>query len=134
MTHKYLLASALMALSLAAWAQTAPGINKHASVKGIACATCHASGQYGPVPAGTCKGCHAPEALARSTERLNFQSQMKDAKTGTVKSHTAKINPHDSFHFGRTEDCVDCHRNHTTSVNDCATCHDVKAWGMKDPG
>ncbi|HCR10294.1 MAG TPA: cytochrome c3, partial [Sutterellaceae bacterium] len=30
-------------------------------------------------------------------------------------------------------DCTDCHREHRPSVNDCATCHDVKAWNMKDP-
>ena len=59
--------------------------------------------------------------------------EWKDPKTGEVKEHLARINPHDSYHFGKTEDCTDCHREHRPSVNDCATCHDVKAWNMKDP-
>lgn len=58
---------------------------------------------------------------------------MKNPKTGKVQEHVALINPHDSYHFGRTEDCSDCHREHRASVNDCATCHDTKEWGMPDP-
>ena len=80
-----------------------------------------------------CQTCHNQDQLAQKTDRLNYISRMKNPKTGEVKEHLARINPHDSYHFGKTEDCTDCHREHRPSVNDCATCHDVKAWNMKDP-
>ena len=132
MMRKFLLIAALAALSASAFAAGAPQINKHAA-KGVACATCHPGNRYGPVADTTCRKCHDTDKLAQKTARLNFESKMKNAKTGEVKSHTALVNPHDSYHFGKTEDCSDCHRNHRQSVNDCATCHDVEAWGMKPP-
>ena len=54
-------------------------------------------------------------------------------KTGKETRHTALINVHDSYHFGRTENCFDCHREHKPSTNQCATCHDIEAWKMPTP-
>lgn len=122
----------LVLLSGAAVAQGIPSMNKH-NDRGVTCQMCHDQGTFKPVPAEKCRSCHNADDLAKKTERLNFTSKMKDAKTGAIKQHLALVNPHDSYHFGKTEDCNDCHRNHKASVNDCAICHDVKAWGMKDP-
>ncbi|WP_290164465.1 cytochrome c3 family protein [uncultured Parasutterella sp.] len=109
-----------------------PQMSKHAQ-RNIQCTGCHQNGTFAPVPTAQCVTCHNQDQLAKSTERLNYTSRMKNPKTGEVKEHIALVNPHDSYHFGRTEDCTDCHREHRASVNDCATCHDVKAWNMKDP-
>lgn len=109
-----------------------PQTSKHAA-RGIQCTACHTTGKFEPVDAAQCRTCHKTEELAKKTEKLNYISKMKNPKTGAIKEHVALVNPHDSYHFGKTEDCTDCHREHRASVNDCATCHDVKAWGMKDP-
>lgn len=109
-----------------------PQMSKHAQ-KGVQCTACHTLGKFEPVETKQCQQCHKPDALAQKTDALNFISKMKNPKTGEIKEHKALINPHDSYHFGRSQDCTDCHREHRASVNDCATCHDTKAWGVKDP-
>ncbi len=109
-----------------------PSMSKHAQ-RGVQCTACHDRSSFKPAPVSKCIVCHKQDELAKKTERLNFISKMKNQKTGEIKEHMALINPHDSYHFGKTEDCNDCHREHRQSVNDCATCHDVKAWGMKEP-
>jgi len=129
---KFVAFGILALMSCTSYAQGVPSMNKHGD-RGVTCQMCHEQEAYKPVPAEKCRSCHNGEDLAKRTERLNFTSKMKDAKTGKIKQHLALVNPHDSYHFGKTEDCNDCHRNHKTSVNDCAICHDVKAWGMKDP-
>lgn len=121
---------AVFGLSIS-YAQT-PSMSKHAQ-RGVQCTACHDGSSFKPASASKCIVCHKQDSLAKKTERLNFISKMKNQKTGEIKEHMALINPHDSYHFGKTEDCNDCHREHRQSVNDCATCHDVKAWGMKDP-
>lgn len=108
-----------------------PSMSKHAE-RNVACQSCHVDGKFEPPKTENCLACHPREALVKKTDRLNFVSRMKNPKTGEVKEHTALINPHNSYHFGTTEDCTDCHREHRKSVNDCATCHDTKAWGMKE--
>lgn len=125
-----LICTSLFAFSVQA--QQMPQSSKHAQ-RGVACTSCHTGGKFEPVPAEQCATCHNADQLAKKTERLNYVSKMKNPKTSEVKEHTALVNPHDSYHFGRTEDCTDCHREHRQSVNDCAICHDVKAWNMKDP-
>lgn len=108
-----------------------PSMSKHAQ-RGVTCQSCHTTGKFEPAKTQNCLACHPREQLVQKTDRLNFVSRMKNPKTGEIKEHTALINPHNSYHFGTTEDCTDCHREHRASVNDCATCHDTKAWGMKE--
>ncbi|WP_282197495.1 cytochrome c3 family protein [Turicimonas muris] len=130
---KILLAAAvLMSFGVTSVSAQMSSMSKH-SARGVQCTVCHQGTEFKPVPTSQCVTCHNQDALASKTDRLNFISKMKNPKTGEVKEHKALINPHNSYHFGKTEDCSDCHREHRASVNDCGTCHDVKAWGMKDP-
>lgn len=124
-----LICSSVFAMSVQAAGM--PQSSKHAQ-RGVNCTQCHTTGKFEPVETKQCQTCHNQDQLAQKTDRLNYISRMKNPKTGEVKEHLARINPHDSYHFGKTEDCTDCHREHRPSVNDCATCHDVKAWNMKD--
>ena len=71
--------------------------------RGVNCTQCHTTGKFEPVETKQCQTCHNQDQLAQKTDRLNYISR------------------------------TDCHREHRPSVNDCATCHDVKAWNMKDP-
>lgn len=125
-----LICSSVFAMSVQAAGM--PQSSKHAQ-RGVNCTQCHTTGKFEPVETKQCQTCHNQDQLAQKTDRLNYISRMKNPKTGEVKEHLARITPHDSYHFGKTEDCTDCHREHRPSVNDCATCHDVKAWNMKDP-
>ena len=119
-----LICSSVFAMSVQAAGM--PQSSKHAQ-RGVNCTQCHTTGKFEPVETKQCQTCHNQDQLAQKTDRLNYISRMKNPKTGEVKEHLARINPHDSYHFGKTEDCTDCHREHRPSVNDCATCHDVKA-------
>ncbi len=69
----------------------------------------------------------------KKTEFLNFEAKLKNPKTGKEEDHIALVNPHDSYHFGKSESCLDCHREHSPSTNECQTCHDIKAWKMGTP-
>lgn len=133
--HKTLAIIAAAVCSSILFAQAAsaagmPSMSKHGQ-RGIACTVCHDGGKFAPAATQKCLACHKSDELVKKTDRLNYVSEMKNPKTGEIKKHTARVNPHDSYHFDRTEDCTDCHREHRASVNDCATCHDVKAWKMK---
>ena len=108
-----LICSSVFAMSVQAAGM--PQSSKHAQ-RGVNCTQCHTTGKFEPVEAKQCQTCHNQDQLAQKTDRLNYISRMKNPKTGEVKEHL-----------------TDCHREHRPSVNDCATCHDVKAWNMKDP-
>lgn len=112
-------------------AQAADQMSKHAE-RGVACTTCH-KGDFKAPSTDVCTGCHSRDALAKATESMNFEAVLKNPKTGKETRHTALINVHDSYHFGRTENCFDCHREHKPSTNQCATCHDIEAWKMPTP-
>lgn len=113
-----------------AFASAASG--KHAA-DGVACTACHKDGIGKPASAQACRSCHDSQAVVKATESLNFIARLKDPKSGREITHTARVNPHDSYHFGREQDCTDCHKEHRASTNTCATCHDVKAWKMGVP-
>lgn len=101
--------------------------------KGVSCTTCHGEAMKARPTRDTCLKCHGPvEKLASKTEHLNFTSTMKNAKTGQTSEHKALVNPHDSYHFGSTLSCNECHSEHKASRNDCSTCHDTAAWKIKD--
>lgn len=109
--------------------------SKHAA-NGVACTACHGSGAGAAVKApkaSACLACHQQDAVVKATERLNFEAVLVDPKTKKEIRHTALINPHDSYHFGRTESCFDCHREHRPSQNACESCHDIGAWKMGAP-
>ena len=40
---------------------------------------------------------------------------------------------HWHFHYGRTDQCVNCHREHRPSTVTCEKCHDIEPWKMKAP-
>lgn len=113
-------------------AEQSMGIDKHKAL-GINCAQCHEQGIYNYTANKSCTQCHPQDTLIEKTNHLNFYSEMKNAKTGEITKHLALVNPHNSFHFGKTEECTDCHKNHSVSKNDCDACHDTKAWGFKEP-
>ena len=96
-----------LAASLAVNAQ--PTTIKH---KGLECTTCHVDGKLTPPDAKTCLACHREESIVKAGERLN---------------------PHDNFHYGRTDQCVNCHREHRPSTVTCEKCHDIEPWKMKAP-
>lgn len=101
--------------------------------RGVQCTACHGSDMKQVADRQTCLKCHGPvEKLAQKTERLNFMSSMKNSKTGEVAEHKALVNPHDSYHFGTTLSCNECHNEHKASRNDCATCHDTNAWKIRE--
>lgn len=118
---------------LAAGSAFASGVTSKHAANGVACTVCHKDG-IGKVPsAQTCRTCHNQEFVIKATESLNFIARLKDPKSGKEITHTARVNPHDSYHFGREQDCTDCHKEHRASTNTCATCHDIKAWKMGVP-
>ena len=141
-TIRQMLAAALIpaaALLFATTSAHAAGMTSKHAENGVACATCHKSSADGKgaafaaPDASTCLGCHKQDAIVKATEKLNFEAVLVDPKTKKEKRHTALINPHDSYHFGRTENCFDCHREHQKSTNACAGCHDTGAWKMGAP-
>lgn len=132
MMKKAVLLSLVLAAASSFAAAQMPAAGKHAQ-RNVSCTACHKTSAFKPVPREVCVTCHKADALAAGTDRLNFKSRLKNPKTGEIKEHVARVNPHDSYHFGETQDCADCHREHRPSVNDCAACHDVKAWGIKEP-
>lgn len=140
-TIRQMLAAALIpaaALLFATTSAHAAGMTSKHAESGVACASCHkTSGDkvaaFAAPDASTCLGCHKQDAIVKATEKLNFEAVLVDPKTKKEKRHTALINPHDSYHYGRTESCFDCHREHQKSTNACAGCHDIGAWKMGVP-
>ncbi|MFR4435490.1 MAG: cytochrome c3 family protein [Sutterella wadsworthensis] len=63
--------------------------------------------------------------MAKAGERFNFESYFKDPRDGSEIRKKVAINPHDSFHYGRTDQCVNCHREHRLSTVTCEKCHDI---------
>lgn len=124
----------IAALALAAFsfsAAAADFTSKHAENK-VECTSCHKAGFTAP-KADACLACHKQDDIVKATEKFNFTARLTDPKTKKEIAHEAKVNPHDSYHFARTQNCLDCHREHKPSVNACATCHDVKPWKMGAP-
>ena len=131
MNFRYLLLP-LCALAVAGSSFAAVTNGKHAA-DGLVCTACHKEGVGKAPSAQTCGSCHNRQTVAKATESLNFIARLKDPKSGKEITHTARVNPHDSYHFGGEQDCTDCHKEHRASTNTCATCHDVKAWKMGVP-
>ena len=127
-----LLLCSAAAATLSSTAAAADFKSKHAA-NGVSCTSCHGQKPDAAPQADKCRGCHSPDVIAKATEKFNFEAVLVDPKTKKEIRHTALINPHDSFHYARTENCLDCHREHQTSVNSCATCHDIEAWKMGAP-
>lgn len=98
----------------------------------LPCESCHQRANQKPTME-TCLTCHSQDQIVKAAEHLNFTAKTKDPKTKAMKSHVARVNPHDSYHFDRTESCLDCHREHQPSQNACQTCHDTDAWKMTLP-
>lgn len=117
-----------LVVSLAVNAQ--PTTVKH---KGVECQVCHQNGQLTPPDAKACLACHQEDAIVKATERFNFESYFKDPRDGKELRKTVAINPHDNFHYGRTDQCVNCHREHRSSTVTCQMCHDIEPWNMKAP-
>lgn len=127
-----LAALALCAVGTVSSAQ--PASSRHMA-KGVACTACHGEAMKAVPTRDTCLTCHGPvEKLAAKTEHLNFTSRMKNAKTGQTVEHKALVNPHDSYHFGTTLACCECHSEHKAGRNDCSTCHDTRAWKIRPLG
>lgn len=103
---------------------------KHASLE---CASCHDAKAFKAPAPEKCLGCHASDEIVKATAHFNFKATLTDPKTKKEVAHEALVNPHDSYHYGRTEDCLDCHREHSKSTNACATCHDIEPWKMGAP-
>ena len=103
-----------LAASLAVNAQ--PTTIKH---KGFECTTCHVDGKLTPPDAKTCLACHREESIVKAGERFNFESYFKDPRDGSEIRKEVAINPHDNFHYGRTDQCVNCHREHRPSTVTC---------------
>ena len=131
-TLTLLLALGALALSNA-WASPAM-TTKH---KGLTCTSCHQTvkGSTGMTPPDrkTCLSCHNEEAIIKAGEKFNFTTTFKDPKTGEVTMSTVEVNPHQNFHFGNTDQCVNCHKEHKPSTVTCETCHDTGPWNMKAP-
>lgn len=100
--------------------------------KGLECLVCHQKG-FTPPKQETCLACHPSDVIVKATERFNFTTSFTNPKDGKATTSTASINPHDNFHYGRTDECVNCHREHKSSTLTCQTCHDVEPWKMKAP-
>ena len=95
--------------------------------------TCHVDGKLTPPDAKTCLACHREESIVKAGERFNFESYFKDPRDGSEIRKEVAINPHDNFHYGRTDQCVNCHREHRPSTVTCEKCHDIEPWKMKAP-
>lgn len=100
--------------------------------KGLECTTCHKGG-FVPPKQETCLSCHKSDDIVKATERFNFTTTFTNPVDGTTKTSVAPVNPHDNFHYGRTDECVNCHKEHKPSTLTCQTCHDVEPWKMKAP-
>ena len=103
--------SAAIVLALAA----SPAVNAQPttiSTRGSECTTCHVDGKLTPPDAKTCLACHREESIVKAGERFNFESYFKDPRDGSESAKEVAINPHDNFHYGRTDQCVNCHREH----------------------
>lgn len=107
-------------------------MGKHAA-DGVPCVACHNNGIGVPPTAQMCKACHYQDSFVKATEKFNFTARLQDSKNGKEIVHTAHVNPHDSYHFGREEQCTDCHKEHRPSNNMCSTCHDIQAWKIGIP-
>lgn len=123
-----LLAAAVAMISTSAW--SADMMMKH---KGLECTNCHAAGAFLPPDRAKCLACHAEEGIVKATERFNFESYFKDPRTGKEIKSLVKLNPHDNFHYGRSDQCVNCHKEHKKSTITCELCHDTAPWKMKAP-
>ena len=99
----------------------------------IKCTTCHVDGRLTPPDAKICLACHREESIVKAGERFNFESYFKDPRDGSEIRKEVAINPHDNFHYGRTDQCVNCHREHRPSTVTCEKCHDIDPWKMKAP-
>ena len=117
-----------LAASLAVNAQ--PTTIKH---KGLECTTCHVDGRLTPPDAKICLACHREESIVKAGERFNFESYFKDPRDGSEIRKEVAINPHDNFHYGCIDQCVNCHREHRPSTVTCEKCHDIEPWKMKAP-
>lgn len=127
--NKHIIAAALAAALLSASVSAQTVELKH---KGLECAACHAKG-FTPPKQEACLACHASDDIVKATERFNFTTTFTNPKDGSTKTSVAPVNPHDNFHYGRTDECVNCHKEHKPSTLTCQTCHDVEPWGMKAP-
>ena len=84
----------------------------------LECVACHADAPNAAPQSSACISCHeSADAVAKRTERLN--------KRG--------INPHDNYHYGKTMDCLACHREHQPSYDACNECHDFSRWMKPTP-
>lgn len=115
--HKTLIATALLAMSLAFTASTAQaetfGADRHVAA-GVKCEVCHGPDKENrkEPTLETCTGCHNLKALVE--------------KTKDVKPH----NPHTSPHYQDQLDCINCHIQHGKTENFCDQCH---SFGFKVP-
>ncbi|KAA0888395.1 hypothetical protein ET418_16745 [Oryzomonas rubra] len=109
----------VMGLSMsAAYAESAPKVNKHKGY-GVACSSCHTTGtSYTRPDDSICLGCHGSYA----------ELAQKTAKLENIKA--AVTNPHKS-HIGEAR-CTGCHKNHGPSILMCNQCHSPK-FDMKVP-
>lgn len=99
----------------------------------LSCTSCHKEGTQLPPDKNACLACHRLDDIVKSGEKFNFEFTFKKPKTGEVQTRLNRINPHDNFHFGQSDQCVNCHREHQPSTLTCQTCHDVEPWNMKPP-
>ncbi len=132
------LALALGSVALAAAApNTAPSANPHAQLsqkhKAVPCVACHGKTPGTAPSRESCLACHNEEAIVRAGEKFNFTTTFVDPRNGEKQEQKVAINPHDNFHFSRTDECINCHREHHPSTLTCETCHDTAPWGMKPP-
>lgn len=128
---KHILIASLAAAVLSA---SLPATSADITLKhqGLECSSCHQGGFVPPKPE-TCLGCHKPDDIVKATERFNFTTTFTNPKDGKTTTSVAPVNPHDNFHYGRTDECVNCHKEHKPSTLTCQTCHDVEPWDMKAP-
>ena len=118
-----LICSSVFAMSVQAAGM--PQSSKHAQ-RGVNCTQCHTTGKFEPVETKQCQTCHNQDQLAQKTDRLNYISRMKNPRPAKSKSTSPESILMTAITSARRK-TADCHREHRPSVNDCATCHDVKA-------
>lgn len=73
------------------------------------------------------------DQVVKATEHFNFESYFKDPRNGKELREEVRINPHDNFHYGRSDQCINCHKEHQPSSVTCELCHDIEPWKMKAP-
>ena len=80
---------------------------------GVGCSDCHPSQHpLRPLTTAACLTCHTSyQAVAQRTSNLD-------------------PDPHNSPHYGMTQDCDLCHHQHSPSENFCAQCHE---WALCVP-